>query len=61
MPERLTLESANCPGRHDVGRNEARKGGMGVAKRSGARGADSAFEAGVDAAHGGKEIYLIEV
>jgi hypothetical protein len=32
---------------------------MGAAKQSGA-GADSASEAGADAAHGGREIYLIE-
>jgi hypothetical protein len=33
----------------------------GCCETGAARGADSAFEAGADAAHGGKEIYLIEV
>jgi predicted Rossmann fold nucleotide-binding protein DprA/Smf involved in DNA uptake len=32
-----------------------------VLRSGAAREADSAFEAGADAAHGGKEIYLIEV
>lgn len=32
-----------------------------VLRSGAARGADSAFEAGAYAAHGGKEIYLIEV
>ena len=51
---RLTLDPSNRPGRHDAGRNEAWKGGMGTAKQSGA-GEDSVFEAGADAAQGRKE------